>query len=250
MNTDERVELLKECREQEVGGGFEKDFVPMGRTPSLFDAVEMLLKKPGTVAHEIVKGEGCRISVLLLVVLVGCLLGYGVIMGFFSGGMQLLAVPVKTVGGILLSALLCFPSFYIFTSLQGGKQSVRQAAGLLIMTITLMSVLMVGFAPVSWLFSQSTHAVFFMGLLHIVFFMGSAHLSLQLLNRAMRFLNQRTVSTVKLWGYIFMLVVFQMCTVLRPMVDKYESSDAAERTWGLPDKKLFIANWGAALEEL
>lgn len=245
MNVDERVESLNGSRSLLQEGGvsrFEKDYIPLAKMPSLFDAVEMLLKHPGQVTYEIIKGEGWRISRLLFVVLAGCLCGYGLVMGFFSGGMQLAAVPVKAVAVILLSALLCFPSFYIFTSLQGGRQSVRQAAGLMLMMLTLMAVLMVGFSPVSWLFSQSTHAVFFMGLLHIIFFIGSAHLGLQLLNRAMCFLNQREVGAVKLWGYIFVLVVFQMCTVLRPMIGKYEKPE-------FPEKKLFLAHWFSALED-
>ena len=64
--------------------------------------------------------------------------------------------------------MICLPSLYIFTCLSGSRRGWPRC-GLLIGLVMLMTILLVGFAPVAWLFSQSTESVAWMGALHLVF---------------------------------------------------------------------------------
>lgn len=128
----------------------------MESTPTPFRVVDSLLKHPARVVYEIAKNGSVRCAAALLAITAVCLLGYGVVMGTFSGGAQWWAVPLKVALGMLFSALICLPSLYIFACLSGGKQSLPEVGGFLLLALALGSILLVGFAPIAWIFSQTT----------------------------------------------------------------------------------------------
>ncbi len=168
------------------------------------------------------------------------MIGYGFIMACFTGGDQLWAVPVKVLIGTFLSALICLPSLYILTCLAGGEQSLPQILGLFLQALALSAILLAGFAPITWIFSQSTNTVAFMGFLHLVFWMIGIHFGLKLLMTALGFLNKRDMGVLKVWSVIFIVVVMQMCTTLRPLVGEFRGTE-------LQGKKFFLAHWGDCL---
>ena len=208
----------------------------MGRTLPWFDTVEALLKRPAALVYELVEARSPRIAVLLLAIAVACSLGYGLVMGAFTGGQQLWAVPLRVAVGSLLSALICLPSLYIFTSLSGGRQTLRQSTGLLLAFLALQGTLLVGFAPIAWVFAQSTSAIAFMGGLHLVFWGIATAFGLRLLLTAFGFLNRRRMGILKLWVVLFVVVALQMSTALRPLIGE-------PRPGWLQDKKFFITHW-------
>jgi hypothetical protein len=215
----------------------EEDLAPIEGAITPLRAVDALLKRPGCVVYETMKGRPSAVATMLLGATVLCLLAYGTVMGSFSAGAQLWAVPVKVAGGVLLSALICLPSLYIFAALSGGRQSFAQTGGMLIHAVTLGGMLLVGFAPIVWIFSQSTHAVAFMGALHFVFWMIAVYFGLRLLVAESALLNGRRSALVKLWSVVFIAVLMQMSTTLRPLVG--ESSGLELR-----GKKFFLLHWG------
>ena len=105
----------------------------------------------------------------MIFVSVVCSLIYGVVVGTFSGGTQLWAAPVKVAAGLMISALICLPSLYIFTCLGGSQARLVEVFGLLAGLLMLMTILLIGFAPVAWIFSQSTESLAWMGTLHLIF---------------------------------------------------------------------------------
>ena len=91
----------------------------------------------------------------------------------FSGGLQFLVVPLKLSAGMLACALLCLPSLYIFSSLRRRvAEPARDGGRALLMGVALIGVLLVGLAPVSWLFSQTTSSPVVMGSLHVTALLG------------------------------------------------------------------------------
>ncbi|MEM7147605.1 MAG: hypothetical protein AAF591_21000 [Verrucomicrobiota bacterium] len=142
---------------------------PMGEAASFMPTVESMLKKPGRVLHTIREGKSLPLFWHLLVAAVGCLVVFGLVVGSFSFGEQMWAAPVKIVGGVLLSALICLPSLYIFSCLTGLDVRAKDVAMVLAAMLCLVGLLLVGFAPVVWIFSQSTTSVVFMGFLALVF---------------------------------------------------------------------------------
>ncbi|MFC1499152.1 Yip1 family protein [Verrucomicrobiota bacterium] len=222
--------------ERRMSESFTHDFGPMKKRATLFAVIETLLKCPASVIHEIAHGKLWRMVFILLTIIIVSMSGYGFIMGTFSGGHQLWAVPLKLVIGIFLSALICLPSLYIFMCLSGGDQSLQEVWAFFLSSLALSGILLVGFAPVAWIFSQSTNAVGFMAFLHMAFWIVGIYFGLHLLKTALDFLNKRNTSILRIWSVIFTLVVLQMCTTLRPLVGEFQGR-------GLQDKKFFLTHW-------
>jgi hypothetical protein len=223
-------------RPEDLGGGY----VPLADPITAAKVLDSLLKLPGQITHEIVEGRAGRISVVLFAVATLSLLLYGAIMGSFVGGQQLWMAPVKVLFGALVSALICLPSLYILVSLSGGRQSLPQTAGLFLQALALNGLLLVGFAPIAWVFSQATETTVFMGALHLIIWVTAVWFSLSVLLRAFSFLNRRAMGAVRFWGVIFFVVLLQMSTTVRPLIGQ----GSVFRTTG---KKFFLAHWGDCL---
>lgn len=216
---------------------------PMDSSPTAAKVIDALLKKPGAIIYEIVKGRRAVVSAFLLAVLTVCVLCYGFVMGLFAGSQQVWVVPTKAALGFLLSGLLCLPSLYILASLSGAKQSLGEMAALLLVSMALCAMLLLGFAPITWVFSQSTEATQFMGVLHAVFLGVALWFSLQLLRATLEFLNKSAMATITVWCVIFTIVLLQMSTTLRPLVGSFEG-------YGFGEKRLFLVHWLDCLSDV
>jgi len=225
-----------------AAAAFADHYVPLGDSATTQNVVSALLKQPAQVICEIIQGNRQRISLMLVFIVIVCLLGYGVVMGMFSGGHQLWAVPAKVCLGLLLSAVICLPSLYIFTCLAGGDQSLSQVASLLLASLALGGILLIGFAPVAWVFSQATNASGFMGGIHLVFWGIGVLFGLRLLEAALSHLSRCNPAVFRTWAVIFILVILQMTTTLRPLVGEYQGAR-------LLGKKFFLQHWGAPHKE-
>jgi hypothetical protein len=220
---------------------------PLGENPEerapiggMLAAVEALVRQPRRVLYQLRQGGAGRITLALLLAAVVCALGYGFVVGTFSGDTQLWAAPVKIAGGLLLSALICLPSLYIFACLGGSQARLGDVAGLLAGLLALMTVLLIGFAPVAWVFSQSTRSVASMGALHLLFWIIATCFGLRFLRAG--FAKFHTApGGLRLWMIIFLLVMAQMTTALRPLVGTGDTFLPVE-------KKFFVAHWLQCLQ--
>ncbi len=202
--------------------------------------VENLLKNPLALGNEMNSGSGARQTVVLIVstaVLMAC---YGLVAGSFTGGRQMLFAAAKCSGGLLFTVLICFPSFYIFSSLGGADLNLKKAAGILSAAAALISMMLIGFAPVAWVFSQSTNSLGFMGFLHLAFFFIGLMFSLRLMVKLIKISSVDNAGFMFCWSVIFLITALQMMTALRPIIG---SSDEF-----LPkDKMFFLQNWGKTI---
>jgi hypothetical protein len=185
-------------------------------------------------------GPGQLILGMIFIVVLLSLI-YGVVVGTFSNGTQLWAAPAKIAGGLLVSALICLPSLYIFTCLSGSQARLAEICGLLAGMLLLTSILLIGFAPVAWLFSQSTDSVAWMGTLHLAFWFIATLFGLRFLDHAFTDSQARAKAGLNTWMLIFVLVVLQMTTALRPIV-------GTASTFLPREKKFFLAYWGECLK--
>ncbi len=201
-------------------------------------AVEAMLRQPRRVMYHLKQPNGGGLIAALLLIAILCSLVYGVIVGTFSGGQQLWAAPVKIAAGLVISTLICLPSLYIFSCLSGSSARLAEVSGLVAGLLVLMTVLLIGFAPVAWVFSQSTKSVAAMGGLHLVFWLVGTIFGLRFLSAGFRHFNARSSAGLIVWAMVFLLVVLQMTTALRPIVGKSKhflpSAD---------DKEFFITHW-------
>lgn len=197
--------------------------------------IEALLKQPGRILHECRHG-GMKVPGMLLLGTTLCLAVFGFLVGTFSGGMQCWAAPLKIIGGMAAAMLICLPSLYIFSALGGMEARLAQVAGLLTTMVALTALLLLGFAPVVWVFSQSTESVVFMGFLTLVFWMISLVFGVRLLISAAARFGVTTANYVVAWVVIFFVVSLQMSTSLRPIVGTAETFLPAK-------KKFFMQHW-------
>ena len=137
--------------------------------PHTFAAIEALLRQPRRLLFQLRQPGAGKLIVGMLFTAFICSLVYGVVAGTFSGGTQLWAAPVKIAAGLMISAAICLPSLYIFACLSGSQARLAEVCGLLAGLLMLMTILLVGFAPVAWIFSQSTESLAWMGFLHLMF---------------------------------------------------------------------------------
>jgi hypothetical protein len=205
-------------------------------------AVEAMLRQPRRVLYHLQSDRPGALTGVMLVITIALALVYGLVMGTFSGGTQLWAAPLKAAAGLILSALICLPSLYIFACLSGSTARLREVAGLLAGLLLMMTLLLSGFAPVAWVFSQSTQSVAAMGVLHLLFWLIATCFGLRFLNAGFAMSASRSRSGIWIWMAIFMLVMLQMTAALRPLVGTADTL--------LPqEKRFFLSHWIQCLEK-
>lgn len=211
---------------------------PAERAPvtNAFAAVEALLRQPRRLLYQLRQPGAGKLIARMLFVSAVCAVVYGLVAGTFSGGTQLWAAPVKIAGGLLAAAAICLPSLFIFTCLSGAQSRLAEVCGLLAGLLMLMTILLVGFAPVAWIFSQSTESVAWMGTLHLSFWFVAALFGVRFLKHGFTHAHARSQAGVNVWIIIFLLVAVQMTTALRPIIGKADTFFPAE-------KKFFLVHW-------
>src|SRR3954463_11571921 len=212
--------------------------LPAGHSPA--SLIEALLKYPGQIIHELQFKWRSELAIWFMVFAVAGMGLYGLVIGSFAGGAQFWIAPAKLALGTVLSVLICLPSLYIFACLSGIDAHLRTVTGVFFASVGLGALLLVGFAPVAWIFSQSSDSVVFMGALHLTLWAIGIYFGLRLVRGMSQLLSGRTGTQLRLWGLIFVVVCLQMTTTLRPII-------APGKTFFPTEKKFFLANWAEAL---
>jgi len=203
--------------------------------PGLAGTIEAMLRYPRRVMFHLRAPQSGSLIGLMVLVALFCSLVYGVVVGSFSGESQYWAAPVKIAAGLFISALICLPSLYIFSCLSGSEARLMEVLGLVMGLLALMTILLIGFAPVAWVFSQSTTSIAAMGSLHLVFWAIATYFGLRFLHHGLRHLSGKPAG-LRVWVLVFLLVMLQMSTAIRPIVGKSDRFLTDE-------KKFFIKHW-------
>jgi hypothetical protein len=204
-------------------------------------AIDAILRHPRRVMFQLRQPGAGKLIALMLLVSIGCSLIYGVVVGTFSGGPQLWIAPAKIGMGLLISALICLPSLYIFTCLSGSQARLVEVCGLLAGLLMLMTILLIGFAPVAWIFSQSTESLAWMGTLHLIFWFIATIFGLRFLETGFSHSNARSHAGFHTWVIIFLFVAVQMTTALRPIIGRAD-------TFLPKEKQFFGTHWADCLK--
>src|SRR5262249_35571300 len=95
----------------------------------------------------------------------------------------------------------------------------------------------IGFAPVAWVFSESTKSITMMGGLHLLFWLVATIFGLRFLHAAFCHLQAKG-GGFQVWVIIFLLVALQMTTALRPILGTSKDFLPAAK-----EKKFFLQHW-------
>ncbi len=207
----------------------------LSERPSLREWIEALLRHPKGLGEHPATGNGRALAGFLTIAFFS-LLVFGLVLGSFAYHEQLWAAPVKLMAGTLFAALICFPSLYIFAALAGAEVSVPRLAGFLGGMLALSGMLMLGFAPAVWIFTQASESLGFIGLLALGAWIIAMVFGLQFLFAALRVNGAAPGGPLMIWAVIFLLVCLQLTTTLRPILGR---SDRFLTT----EKKFFLEHW-------
>ncbi|MDR1146589.1 MAG: hypothetical protein LBK71_10710 [Verrucomicrobiales bacterium] len=205
--------------------------------PGRLSALTLLKQPAATVGAAVARGEETALTVRFTVSAVLCLAVFGLVLGTYAGGAQLWAVPLKVAGGGLFAALLCLPSLIIFGVMGGMDLGLRRALLLLSGMLALTGLMLVGFAPVVWLFSVSTASDNFMGFLAVVIALIAFIIGSRAQWKMAAQLGLRQVGGLCLWTVMFIFVILQLTCTLRPLIGQYD------RFLHVNEKRFFITHW-------
>ncbi len=201
-------------------------------TRALFEG---LLRSPRTLVSRLAE-PGQRALLPFLGIAVGSMLVFGAVLGSFAMGVQLWAAPLKITAGLLIAGVICFPSLYIFSCLAGSRAEAPQLAVTLAGMLALAGLLLLGFAPAVWIFTQATNAYGFMGALALIPWLVALIFGFRFLHSAIAGTGATSKGPLIVWSCVFLLVTLQMSTSLRPILGRSERFLTDE-------KKFFLQHW-------
>jgi hypothetical protein len=142
---------------------------------------------------------------------------YGAVLGSTHSALQALSSAVKLPLLFLATAVITAPTLYFFNILYGSNQALRQNIALVLTTITVTSIILLAFAPISLFFLLTTSGYQFFKLLNVVFFAIAGAIGVGFLSEGMRISGGRG-RVVLLWVVMYALVGSQMAWTLRPFI--------------------------------
>ncbi|MCL1909764.1 MAG: hypothetical protein FWG05_02380 [Kiritimatiellaeota bacterium] len=212
---------------------------PDNDIPFSGNIIERLLKAPYSVARMILKGDNLAAEcVKMLLAAALCYAVFGFAVGLF-GGWKVAATAVWKAPFITIcSMLLCFPSLYVFTAVQGSPMTPGRAFALGSACLAMTGLIVVGLAPVAWLFANSTESLPFVMIMTILMWFISLPFAFRFLNHARNAGLLAQVVGLKLWFIVLIAVTLQMTTVMRPILTA-PVKDAPRA----PEKMFFIKHF-------
>jgi hypothetical protein len=147
----------------------------------------------------------------------------GIIGSFHPSGLQILSSAVKLPALYLLTSAICLPTLYFFDIISSSKFKFSQYVTLILAALSLVSVMLFGFAPIALFFRISGSDYNFFMLLNLVILAIAGIIGINFFYRAILSLplpNQEIVSSRKLvirsWMFLYGFVGSQLGWTLRP----------------------------------
>jgi len=205
--------------------------------------VGALLKSPQKVTKAIEAQQNlAKSSIQLLCAAIACHAVFGLAIGLFGGTAVAPMTVVKVPLIALCSLLLCFPSLYVFTCVAGSPITLAQAFTLGCSCFAMTGLILVGLAPVAWLFAVSTESLPFVVILTLFIWFISVAFTARYVERMKEAQLFQRQTGIKLWFIILTIVTMQMVTCMRPILVK------PDHGWWKAEKMFFLSHFGKTLE--
>ncbi|MFC1451841.1 hypothetical protein ACFLSJ_00685 [Verrucomicrobiota bacterium] len=207
--------------------------------------VTALLKTPNRVADTIAAQQKglLRAAFALLAVAVACHAVFGAAIGLFAGWPVAAMDAVKAPLVALCSLFICFPSLYVFACVAGAPLSLSQTFALGCSCLAMVGLLLVGLAPVAWLFAVSTGSLPFIVMLAILIWLVAVAFAARYVGKLKATPLFHRQAGIKMWFLILIVVTLQMTTCMRPMLGK------PAKSWWTGEKKFFLSHFGSTFDQ-
>jgi hypothetical protein len=148
---------------------------------------------------------------------------YGGIIGAYHSWMQALSSAVKLPALYLITLLICLPTLYFCNIIFGSKRNFAQHFALVLTAVSITSVLLFSFAPITLLFLITTNNYQFLILLNVFIFALTGFIGISSLYQATNLVleqedegNKTRKKALKFWLFLYAFVGSQLGWTLRP----------------------------------
>ncbi|MCU0525645.1 MAG: actin-binding WH2 domain-containing protein [Elainella sp. Prado103] len=115
---------------------------------------------------------------------------YGAIIGASSSWLQMLSSAIKLPALYLITLTICLPTLYFFDILFGSALTFGQYALLVLISVSVISVLLFSFAPITLFFLISVHDYNFFLLLNVAIFAFTGLMGVKFFYQAMQTIDR------------------------------------------------------------
>lgn len=202
-----------------------------------FDILMQLLRDRSLFLSEIENNKQLDRKIISLLIYSSLFFAfYGAIIGSIQGGLQILSSAFKLPALYLLTLLICLPTLYFLDIIFGSKRTFAQYVTLLLASMSMISVMLFGFAPVTLFFRLSMNDYYFFLLLNLIIFAITGIIGIKFFYQAMLSLIPKESESslnrhklIKSWLFLYGFVGSQLGWTLRPFFGAPERSFALFR---------------------
>ncbi|TAE60499.1 MAG: actin-binding WH2 domain-containing protein [Nostocales cyanobacterium] len=148
---------------------------------------------------------------------------YGGIIGAYHSWMQALSSAVKLPALYLITLLICLPTLYFSNIIFGSRRTFGQHLALVLTAVSVTSVLLFSFAPITLFFLVTTTNYQFLILLNVIIFGLTGFIGVYSLYYASKIVleqdnqgSETRTKIIKSWLFLYAFVGSQLGWTLRP----------------------------------
>jgi len=192
-----------------------------------FSTVISLLRDRKEFLAEIYDGVGLKTKMAALLISSSCFFAlYGAIIGSYHSLPQVASSAIKLPALYLITLVICLPTLYIFNALFGSKQTIGQHFTYLLTAVSVIAILLCGFAPVTLFFLITVNNYSFFLLLNVAIFALTGVIGVTFLYQVMKPISDNDgdqgakvrKNILRFWLVLYGFVGSQLGWTLRPFL--------------------------------
>jgi hypothetical protein len=148
---------------------------------------------------------------------------YGAIIGAYHSWMQAISSAIKLPALYLITLLICIPTLFFANIIFGSKRSFAQHLALVLTAVSVTSVLLFSFAPITLFFLITTNNYQFLILLNVLIFAITGFIGVSSLYQATSLVleqddegSKTRQKILQFWLFLYAFVGSQLGWTLRP----------------------------------
>jgi hypothetical protein len=192
-----------------------------------FSTVISLLRDRKEFLAEIYDGVGLKTKMAALLISSSCFFAlYGAIIGSYHSLPQVASSAIQLPALYLITLVICLPTLYIFNALFGSKQTIGQHFTYLLTAVSVIAILLCGFAPVTLFFLITVNDYSFFLLLNVAIFALTGIIGVTFLYQVMKPISDNDgdqgakvrKNILRFWLVLYGFVGSQLGWTLRPFL--------------------------------